>query len=662
MAKFTKYNENQEIDGNIQSNGSSATTVSSIAFGLTNLASGNYSQAFGSNTQATGNNSHASGQNSIASGNVSFVHGSGSTASGTNTVVLGANITGTANNTTYLDGLNIKTIAGSPSIVSLGLDASGFVVSAATAVDIYTTGFTFNPATYILTGNNNNGSGFTVDLALLASDMTITGGTYSSVTGIATFTNNTGGTFGVTGFLTGMTDTFVTGFTYAPSTNTLTIKQNAGQPDLSVSINSMTGLTVNGTLSATTIVTNNFTANNFTGTTISATTYLGLPLDVYITGATYNAGTAIFTNNLGGTFNLTGLYTGYTAPTMIYVTGGTYNPATGVETFTNTTGGTFTIGGLYTGYTAPMDVYTTGFTFNPGTYDLTGNRNDGGSYTTNLAILASDMTITGGTYSQITGIATFVNNTGGTFGVSGFLTGMTDTFTTGFTYNNNVITIQQNAGQVDKVIVINTMTGLTINGTLSMTGATNTANIATVNSTNIYTDTISATTGNIITVNSTTINGGTISATTYLGLPLDVYVTGGTYNNSTGITTFTNNAGGTFNVTGYYTGYTAPTDVDVYVSGGTYSGGIVTFTNTSGGTFIVSGITSLNKYVATTSLTGGVTYTVPHNLGTTDILIQFKDLIANDKFNLTVDNYQLNSVDITTVTSVASARIMIIGL
>src|SRR6478736_1085606 len=34
----------------------------------------------------------------------------------------------------------------------------------------------------------------------------------------------------------------------------------------------------------------------------------------------------------------------------------------------------------------------------------------------------------------------------------------------------------------------------------------------------------------------------------------DIFVTGGTYNN--GITTFTNNTGGTFNVTGYFTGYT----------------------------------------------------------------------------------------------------------
>lgn len=34
----------------------------------------------------------------------------------------------------------------------------------------------------------------------------------------------------------------------------------------------------------------------------------------------------------------------------------------------------------------------------------------------------------------------------------------------------------------------------------------------------------------------------------------DVFVTGGTYNNATGKATFTNNTGGTFNVSGFYTG------------------------------------------------------------------------------------------------------------
>lgn len=53
---------------------------------------------------------------------------------------------------------------------------------------------------------------------------------------------------------------------------------------------------------------------NFTGgltaNTISATTYLNLPTDIRVTGGTYNSGTAVFTNNTGGTFSVSGFSTG----------------------------------------------------------------------------------------------------------------------------------------------------------------------------------------------------------------------------------------------------------------------------------------------------------------------------------------------------------------
>lgn len=57
-------------------------------------------------------------------------------------------------------------------------------------------------------------------------------------------------------------------------------------------------------------------------------------------------------------------------------------------------------------------------------------------------------------------------------------------------------------------------------------------------------------------INSVGITAVTISATTYYGLPKDVYVTGGTYNNSSGYATFSNNTGGTFSVSGFTTGLT----------------------------------------------------------------------------------------------------------
>ena len=47
-----------------------------------------------------------------------------------------------------------------------------------------------------------------------------------------------------------------------------------------------------------------------TATTISATTYQNLPTDVFVTGGTYTSGNAIFTNNTGGTFTVSGFSVG----------------------------------------------------------------------------------------------------------------------------------------------------------------------------------------------------------------------------------------------------------------------------------------------------------------------------------------------------------------
>jgi hypothetical protein len=192
-------------------------------------------------------------------------------------------------------------------------------------------------------------------------------------------------------------DTYVTGFTY--NNNLLTIKQNVGQADLTALINTMTGLTVNGTLSATTIQGN--------GAAIS-----GLP---YVTGGTANNTTRqyIFTNSTGGTFTVNSL-------TDIFVTGGTvsYVNASGTATLTNSTGGTFNITGF-------RDVYTTGATYNAGTATFTNN--DGTTYTLN-GLTSTDTFVTGLTYNAA----------------------------------SNLITLSQNQGQVDKTINITAMSGLTL--------------------------------------------------------------------------------------------------------------------------------------------------------------------------------------------------------
>jgi hypothetical protein len=299
-------------------------------------------------------------------------------------------------------------------------------------------------------------------------ELGFTGGT---VTGNTIFTNGvTANTFSAATYLGLPSDIYVSGFTYLD--NTLTIERSSGNPNLFVTINDFTGLTINGDLN----VTGNTIVDGITANTISASTYLNLPIDVFVTGGTYDnvSGTATFTNNTGGTFNISGLFTGVTD---VYVTGGTYNDNT--FTFTNVTGGTFSVSfNSVSGLTINGDLNVTGSTIVDG---VTAN------------------TISATTYQN--------------------LPIDPDTYITAFTYNNNLLTIDDNSGNTFNVI-INDFTGLTINGDLNVTG-------------NTIVDGISV---------------NTISATTYLNLPQDTTITGGTFLN--GDLTLVNNSGGTFVVSG----------------------------------------------------------------------------------------------------------------
>jgi len=138
-------------------------------------------------------------------------------------------------------------------------------------------------------------------------------------------------------------DTYTTGFTY--SNNVATIQRNLGQPDLSILINTMTGLTVNGTLSATTInggnlsltggITSYSGGTNLSGQFLSGTTngFALAPIsaitgvDTYVTGFTYTPSTNTFSilNNLGPNYtaqinSVSGLtVTNLTAGRVVYV-------------------------------------------------------------------------------------------------------------------------------------------------------------------------------------------------------------------------------------------------------------------------------------------------------------------------------------------------------
>jgi len=103
------------------------------------------------------------------------------------------------------------------------------------------------------------------------------------------------------------------------------ININGTYPNFGINFTGSTGVSGDflplsgGTVFGPTIFTSGLTAN-----TISATTYYNLPKDVFVTGGTYSSGTAVFTNNTGGTFSVTG----FSTSTGTSFTGGTVSGAT----------------------------------------------------------------------------------------------------------------------------------------------------------------------------------------------------------------------------------------------------------------------------------------------------------------------------------------------
>lgn len=113
------------------------------------------------------------------------------------------------------------------------------------------------------------------------------------------------------------------------------------------------------------------------------------------------------------------------------------------------------------------DTYVTGFTYNDAN-NLTISRNQG----------LPDLTVYINTFTGITvnGSVSATTYYGDGSNLTGLVT--TDTYVTGFTYNNaNIVTLSQNNGQVDKTINISTLSTITVNGNVTVTGTTTTGNL-----------------------------------------------------------------------------------------------------------------------------------------------------------------------------------------
>jgi hypothetical protein len=186
-------------------------------------------------------------------------------------------------------------------------------------------------------------------------------------------------------------------------------------------------------------------------------------VDTYVTGFTYGSNVLTIKQN-NGQSDLTALIdtmTGLTVNGDLTVTGTTYLSGSTYLYAPITIGNPYSVVNVdtLTSYTQTNDVYVTG-----GTISYIGSNGSivlGRKNASNVTITGlTDVYTTGGTYNA--GTLTLNDNNNGSFNVTGLTS--TDTFVTGFTYSptTNTFTIKQNQGQPDLPIQFSTVSGLTL--------------------------------------------------------------------------------------------------------------------------------------------------------------------------------------------------------
>ena len=266
---------------------------------------------------------------------------------------------------------------------------------------------------------------------------TFTGGTVSGATifldGLTANTISGGTFFGDGSGLSGLTDTYVTGATF--SGTSLIISQNENQPNITATLSS---ISLSGALSSITF--NIVSTAGITASTISAATYQNLPTDIRVTGGTFSGGSIVFTNNTGGTFNVSGISSFDT-----FVTGFTYSNNT--FTISRNSGSTLTASiNSVTGWTVNGNTSITGNLIVTGTSALNGTISSSGlAGSTDRMVQVSS----GGTISASADIIPAYITSGGTIAnllddtnnwdINGNYTGsiITGTFQGQKHYNNN---------------------------------------------------------------------------------------------------------------------------------------------------------------------------------------------------------------------------------
>ena len=525
----------------------------------------------------------------------------------------------------------------------VGIQLSGLTGTTGVSSDDYTTGATFNNTTGIIGFTRLSGGTYNVDIGITSGDTTNWNSAYGdTITGMT-----------VTGSATKTITLFQTDGGTITANFTDNIGGVGGSGDV---VTGMTFNTGNGILTLTTLsgdtITEDLDGRYLTGSTEdSGTTILSLdnPIGTYYDMASANSATGYTLSNqvLGGWAKVL-----INAPSEPSVTGATQEVG---STFIDNTDmylvayhdGVidkyyFILKTGATSGTTDTDDYVTGGTFNTLTGDLTLTRLSGGTVITNLDDRYS---LTGHTHPE-------------------YLTGFTQTddYVTGATFNTG-----------DGILEFTRLSGGTFNVDLddrySLTGHTHSEYLTGFTQTDDYLTghTFNTTTGLF---ESTLQSGSTVSVnldgrysltghthSEYLTGYTDTFVTGSTFNTGDGILEFTNTSGGTFNVDldgRYLTGFTETPNTDDYLTGHTFNtttglfestlqSGSTVSVNLDGRYLEISAYTD-NYVTGFTYSSTGNTFTIQRNNALNDL-----DVEVNTFSGLTITN-ELSAYNVSATT------------
>jgi hypothetical protein len=418
-------------------------------------------------------------------------------------------------------------------------------------VDVHVSSGSANAGTQQLSFTNTSGGTFNVtnSAALFSdNDVNVTGGTYDTNTGCVTFITNSGTTFDVCGFVTGITDTFVTGGTLTGEN--LVLERSSG---VDVGNIDLSGL-VSGKLEISLF-------NTYTGDTQTA---LGNKLDI-TSFNTYSGSVETQLNSKVST-TLFNTYTGDTETTLGNKTDNTNFVSHTGDTTIHYTKGSINLSELgssahthsiseVVNLQTELDAKVATTLFNTYTGDTETAL---GTKTTNT------------NFTSHTGDTT-IHYTKGSINLS-------DLGSSAHTHSiSEVVNLQTNLDAKVATTLFNTYTGDT-ETSLGNKLATTTFNSYTGSVVDVHVFSGNANAGTQQ-LSFTNTSGGTFNVTNSAALfsDNDVNVTGGTYNASTGCVTFITNSATTFDVCGFVTGLT-----DTFVTGGTLSGDNLVLERNSG--------------------------------------------------------------------------------